>query len=84
MYSDAVANLVESEESRKDAAKAQYKEGKKAIAQGEMQQNANEAATWSQVGQGITSAANAVTAAGGWEDLFKKKAVGAGTTNTTT
>ena len=84
VYSDAVANLVESEESRKDAAKAQYKEGKKAIAQGEMQQNANEAATWSQVGQGITSAANAVTEAGGWEDLFKKKAVGTGNTNSTT
>lgn len=73
VYSDAVANLVEQEQGRKDSQKAQYKEAKNNFAQMEMQQNANEAATWSQIGQGISDATGAVTAAGGWEDLFKKK-----------
>lgn len=73
VYSDAVANLVEQEQERKDSQKAQYKEAKNNFAQMEMQQNANEAATWSQIGQGISDATGAVTAAGGWEDLFKKK-----------
>lgn len=72
VYSDAVANLVEQEQGRKDSQKAQYKESKNNFAQMQMQQNANEAATWSKVGEGISSAANSVTAAGGWEDLFKK------------
>lgn len=84
VYSDAVANLVEQEQGRKDSQKAQYKEAKNNFAQMEMQQNANEAATWSQIGQGISDASGAVTAAGGWEDLFKKKSVGTGNTNATT
>lgn len=84
VYSDAVANLVEQEQGRKDSQKAQYKEAKNNFAQMEMQQNANEAATWSQIGQGISDATGAVTAAGGWEDLFKKKSVGTGNTNATT
>lgn len=63
VYSDAVAGLVENEQARKDAVRSEYKHGKNAIAQSQMQQNANEAATWSQLGQGITSAAGALGAA---------------------
>ena len=60
VYSDAVSNLVENEQSRKDAVRAEYKQGKNDIAQAQMQQNANEAATWSQVGSAISSAAGAL------------------------
>ena len=72
VYSDAVANLVENEQGRKDNVRAQYKQSKNQLANAEMQQNSNEAATWAQIGQGISDATGAVTQAGGWEDLFKK------------
>lgn len=68
VYSDAVAGLVENEQARKDAVRAQYKEGKNAIAQSQMQQNANEAATWSQVGNAISSAAGALGEAGAFDN----------------
>ena len=68
VYSDAVSNLVENEQSRKDAVRADYKEGKNAIAQAQMQQNANEAATWSQVGNAISSAAGALGEAGAFDN----------------
>lgn len=69
VYSDAVSNLVENEQSRKDAVRAEYKQGKNDIAQAQMQQNANEAATWSQVGNAISSAAGALGEAGVFENL---------------
>ena len=80
-YSDAVANLVENEQARKDTVRADYKEGKNAIAQAQMQQNANEAATWSQVGNAISSAAGALGEAGAF-DKTNPLAVGTGTSQT--
>ena len=71
VYSDAVAGLVENEQARKDAVRSEYKQGKNAIAQSQMQQNANEAATWSQVGQAISSAAGALGEAGAFDNLGK-------------
>lgn len=81
VYSDAVSNLVENEQSRKDAVRADYKEGKNDIAQAQMQQNANEAATWSQVGSAISSAAGALGEAGVF-DKTNPLAVGTGTSQT--
>lgn len=72
IYSNAVSDLIEQEQGRKDQAKAQYKNNQMGIAEGQMQQNTNEANTWAQVGQGITNAASAVTATGGWEDLTNR------------
>lgn len=69
VYSDAVGNLVQQEQNRKDQARSQYKQGQQAVTNAQMQQNSNEAQTWAQVGAGISSAADAVTQAGGWEDL---------------
>jgi hypothetical protein len=71
VYSDAVSNLVENEQSRKDAVRADYKQGKNDIAQAQMQQNANEAATWSQVGNAISSAAGALGEAGVFDRVEK-------------
>lgn len=71
-YSDAVSNLVEREEGHKSAARSEYNRGKDAIANAQMQQNANQAATWSQIGQGIASASQGVEKAGGWADPEKK------------
>lgn len=69
VYSDAVSNLVQNEQARKDQVRAQYKQQQNQLANAQMQQNANEAQTWAQVGAGISDAVNAVTEAGGWEDL---------------
>ena len=71
VYSEAISNLVENEQARKDAVKAQYKEGKNSLDQGQMKQNANEAATWAQIGQGIASAAGALGEAGVFDNLGK-------------
>lgn len=67
VYSDAVSNIVENEQARKDAVRAQYKQGKNDIAEAQMKQNANEAATWSKVGQSIASAAGALGEAGAFD-----------------
>jgi hypothetical protein len=71
VYSEAVSNLVENEQARKDAATAQYKQGQNSLAQAQMQQNANEAATWSQVGNAISSAAQGLGEAGVFDNLGK-------------
>lgn len=60
VYSDAVSNIVENEQARKDAVRAQYKQGQNAVAEAQMEQNANEAATWSQVGNAIADASGAL------------------------
>lgn len=60
VYSDAVSNIVENEQARKDAVRAEYKQDRNDIAQAQMQQNANEAATWSQVGNAIADASGAL------------------------
>ena len=73
VYSDAVSDLIENEQARKDQVRADYKAGKNTIAQGQMQQNANEAATWAQVGQGISNAAGALQTAYGDTNPLKKK-----------
>ena len=80
-YSDAVSNLVENEQARKDAVKSEYKQGKNAIAQAQMQQNANEAATWSQVGNAISSAAGALGEAGAFDNT-NPLSVGTGSSQT--
>lgn len=72
VYSDAVANLVESEQSRKDQVKSGYKSEKMGLAQAQMQQNSNNAATWSQVGQGIADAAMGVGNAYDWKNPWEK------------
>lgn len=74
VYSDAVGSLVENEQTRKDQVRSEYKDAKSNLAQAQMQQNSNEAATWSQVGEGISSASGALLAAyGGTNPLAKKK-----------
>lgn len=77
VYSDAVSSLVENEQARKDQVRSDYKAGKRAIVEGQMQQNSNEAATASQLASGVSSAFNAVGSAYGdgtnpLKDLFKK------------
>lgn len=71
IYSDAVANLVESEQNRKDQTKSGYKSQKNALIGQQMQQNSNEAATWAQVGQGISDAAMGVGEAHDWKNPWK-------------
>lgn len=63
VYSDAVANLVEGEQDRKDQIKSGYKQTKGGLAQGQMGMNAQQAQTWGQIGQGIASAAGSVASA---------------------
>jgi hypothetical protein len=72
VYSDAVSNLVENEQTRKDQVRAGHKEAMNTFANAQMQQNANQAQTWSQVGQGISSAAAGLGEATGWENPWKK------------
>ena len=77
VYSDAVSSLVENEQARKDQVRSDYKAGKRAIVEGQMQQNSNEAATASQLASGVSSAFNAVGSAysdgtNPLKDLFKK------------
>jgi hypothetical protein len=83
VYSGAVGSLVENEQARKDQVRSDYKEGKRAIAEGQMQQNSNEAATASQLASGVSSAFNAIGSAysdgtNPLKDLFKGKPVGDG------
>lgn len=83
VYSDAVSSLVENEQARKDQVRSDYKAGKRAIVEGQMQQNSNEAATASQLASGVSSAFNAVGSAysdgtNPLKDLFKGKPVGDG------
>jgi predicted transcriptional regulator len=73
VYSDAVADLVESEQARKDEIKSGYKSAQRANTNALMQQNTAEAATWSQVGQGIADAAMGVGNAYGWKWPSKAK-----------
>lgn len=74
VYSDAVSSLVENEQARKDQVRSDYKAGKRAIVEGQMQQNSNEAATASQLASGVSSAFNAVGAAyGDGTNPFSKK-----------
>ena len=77
VYSDAVSSLVENEQARKDQVRSDYKAGKRAIVEGQMQQNSNEAATASQLASGVSSAFNALGSAysdgtNPLKDLFKK------------
>jgi hypothetical protein len=83
VYSDAVSSLVENEQARKDQVRSDYKAGKRAIVEGQMQQNSNEAATASQLASGVSSAFNALGSAysdgtNPLKDLFKGKPVGDG------
>ena len=83
VYSDAVSLLVENEQARKDQVRSDYKAGKRAIVEGQMQQNSNEAATASQLASGVSSAFNALGSAysdgtNPLKDLFKGKPVGDG------
>jgi hypothetical protein len=83
VYSDAVSSLVENEQARKDQVRSDYKAGKRAIVEGQMQQNSNEAATASQLASGVSSAFNAIGSAysdgtNPLKDLFKGKPVGDG------
>ena len=83
VYSDAVSSLVENEQARKDRVRSDYKAGKRAIVEGQMQQNSNEAATASQLASGVSSAFNALGSAysdgtNPLKDLFKGKPVGDG------
>ena len=57
VYSNAVADLISNEQSRKDNIRSGYKNQQNKILGAQMQQNSNEAATWSQLGEGIASAA---------------------------
>lgn len=63
VYSNAVADLVANEQSRKDNIRSGYKNQQNKILGAQMQQNSNEAATWSQLGEGIASAAGSLGAA---------------------
>lgn len=67
VYSDAVADLVENEQSRKDNVRSGYQSAKRATTSAHMQQNSAEAATWAQVGQGIADAAMGVGNAYNWQ-----------------
>lgn len=67
VYSDAVASLVESEQGRKDQVRAQHKQESNNLANAQMQQNAQQAATWSNLGQGIADAAIGVGNAMDWK-----------------
>lgn len=75
VYSDAVSSLVENEQARKDQVRSDYKAGKRAIVEGQMQQNSNEAATASQLASGVSSAFNALGSAysDGTNPFSKKK-----------
>lgn len=83
VYSDAVSSLVENEQARKDQVRSDYKAGKRAIVEGQMQQNSNEAATASQLASGVSSAFNTLGSAysdgtNPLKDLFKRNQVGDG------
>ncbi len=83
VYSDAVSSLVENEQARQDQVRADYKAGKRAIVEGQMQQNSNEAATASQLASGVSSAFNTLGSAysdgtNPLKGLFKGKPVGDG------
>lgn len=67
VYSNAVADLVENEQSRKDSIKSGHKQIMNNLANAQMQQTANEAATWSQLGQGVADAAIGVGNALDWK-----------------
>lgn len=67
VYSDAVADLVENEQSRKDNVRSGYQSAKRETTSAHMKQNTAEAATWAQVGQGIANAAMDVGNAYNWQ-----------------
>ncbi len=63
VVSDAIAGLVENEESRKQAVRENYLNRRQSLKAGQMNQNAAVANNWANLGSGIASAAGSLASA---------------------
>lgn len=67
VYSGAVANLVENEQNRKDNVRSEHKDRQNNLANAQMQQTAQEAQNWSNLGMGLADAAMGMGNALDWK-----------------